>query len=142
MCRVHAHVTYIHMCMCVYICIYTHIHIYIYLRATPPAAGPLDADSGLLITVLVVGELGTCRPRFSSLRNVLENWIQIKDVLTWRPAPSTEFGRGSCCHSQIGWRPYICKVLPGCVITHFKTPQEYTYCRSALGTWDWGGVGI
>ena len=26
------------------------------------------------------------------------------------------------------------------VITHFKTPQEYTYCRSALGTWDWGGV--
>ena len=29
------------------------------LRATPPAAGPLDVDSGLLTSVLATGELGT-----------------------------------------------------------------------------------
>ena len=51
---------------------YTYIHIYVYLRATPPAAGPLDVDSGLLTSVLAVGELGTYRPRFSSLRTVWE----------------------------------------------------------------------
>ena len=113
-----------------------------YLRVTPPAAGPLDVDSGLLTSVLAAGELGTYRPRFSFLRNVSENRVKIKDVFISRPAPSTEFRRGSCCHSQIGWRPYICKVLPGCVITHSKTPQEYTYCSSALGTWDRGGVGM
>ena len=61
-------------------------------------------------------------------------------MLISRPALSTEFRRSSCCHSQIGWRPNICKVLPGCIITHSKTPQEYTYYRSALGTWDWDGV--
>ena len=117
------------------------MYIYI-LRATPPAAGPLDVDSGLLTSVLAVGELGTYGPRFSSLRNVSENGVEIKDVHTSRPAPSTEFRRGSCCHCQIGWRPYIFKVLPGYVITHFKIPQEYTYCRSALGTWDWDRVGM
>ena len=51
--------------------------MYIYLRATPPAAGPLDVDSGLLTSVLAVGELGTYRPRFSSLRNVSENRVEI-----------------------------------------------------------------
>ena len=73
-------------------------------------------------------------PRFAISRNDLGNWVKVKDMFTLRPAPSTEFRGGSCCGSQIGWGPHICKVLPGCIITHSK----YSF---ALGTGDWGGVG-
>ena len=61
-------------------------------------------------------------------------------MLILRPAPSPEFWCGSCSHSQISWRYHIGKVLPGSVITHSKTPQEYT--NTGCG-WDWlGWVGL
>ena len=70
-------------------------------------------------------------------------------MLTLRPAPSTEFRGGSCRDSQIGWRPHICKVLPGCIRTHSKTPMNgnglildwglKVGTRLAVGlSWDWG----
>ena len=49
---------------------------------------------------------------------------------------SAGFRCGPCCHSQIGWRYNICKVLPGCVITNSKTHQEYT--NTGCG---WDGLG-
>ena len=66
-------------------------------------------------------------------RNESGSRVKIRDVLTSRPAPSTEFRRGSCCHSHIGGRHYICKVLSACVITHSKTPLQYT-CHGELET--------
>ena len=82
-------------------------------------------------------------PRFAISRNDLGNWVKVKDMFTLRPAPSTEFRGGSCCGSQIGWGPHICKVLPGCIITHSKTPINIhvTVLHSGQGTGDWGGVG-
>ena len=87
-------------------------------------------------------------PRFAISRNDLGNWVKVKDMFTLRPAPSTEFRGGSCCGSQIGWGPHICKVLPGCIITHSKTPINIhvTVLHSGLGTgvgwgWGWGGDG-
>ena len=89
-------------------------------------------------------------PRFAVSRNDLGNFVEIGDMFTLRPAPSTEFRRGSCCSSQIGWGPNICKVLPGCVITHSKIPQEYTNTgcgwdglgRVGMGGDGWGWVGM
>ena len=91
-------------------------------------------------------------PRFAISRNDLGNWVKVKDMFTLRPAPSTEFRGGSCCGSQIGWGPHICKVLPGCIIAHSKTPINIhvTVLHSGLGTevgwgwgwgWGWGGDG-
>ena len=83
-------------------------------------------------------------PRFAISRNDLGNWVKVKDMFTLRPAPSTEFRGGSCCGSQIGWGPHICKVLPGCIITHSKTPINIhvTVLHSGLGTGvGWGGDG-
>ena len=60
-------------------------------------------------------------PRFLFSRNDSGNQVEIKDIFTLRPAPSTEFRGRPCCSSQIDWGPNICKVLPGC-ITHSKTP--------------------
>ena len=56
-------------------------------------------------------------------RNDLGNFVEIKDMCTLRPAPSTEFQRGSCCSSKIDWGPNICKILPGCITTDYKTPM-------------------
>ena len=39
-----------------------------------------------------------------------------------RPATSTEFGGCSHYGSQISWGRHICKVLPGCIKQHSKTP--------------------
>ena len=61
-------------------------------------------------------------PRFPICRNHLGNLVEVKDMLTSRPAPSTEFRGGSCLDSQIGWRPNIFKVLPGCIKAYSKTP--------------------
>ena len=60
-------------------------------------------------------------PRFSFSRNDIRNLVKIKDLFALRPAPSTEFRRGSHCDVQIGCGPHICKVLPGCIMTHSKT---------------------
>ena len=85
----------------------------------------------------------TLWPRFAISRNDLGNWVKVKDMFTLRPAPSTEFRGGSCCGSRIGWGPHICKVLPGCIITHSKTPINIhvTVLHSGLGT-GVGGVGM
>ena len=64
----------------------------------------------------------TFRPRFSFSRNDKGNHVRVEDICTLRPAPRTQFRGGSCRDNQIGWRPYICKVLPGCMRTHSKTP--------------------
>ena len=69
-------------------------------------------------------------------------------MFTLRLAPSTEIRGGSCCGSQIAWGCHICKVLPGCIITHSKTPINIhvTVLHSGLGTgvgevgWGWDGV--
>ena len=66
----------------------------------------------------------TCWPRFPISRNDLQNQDEVKDISTLRPAPSTEFRGGSCCDSQIGWGPHICKVLPRCITAHSKTPTN------------------
>ena len=61
-------------------------------------------------------------PRFAISRNDLGNWVKVKDMFTLRPAPSIEIRGGSCCCSQMAWGCHISKVLPGCIITHSKTP--------------------
>ena len=88
-------------------------------------------------------------PRFSTSRNDSWNWVEVKDILTLRPAPSTEFRGGSHCDSQIGWGPHICKVLPGCIITHSKTPMNlhiivlfWALRRDRTGGWGWEGAGL
>ena len=61
---------------------------------------------------------------------------------TLRPAPSTEFRGGSCRDSQIGWRPHICKALPGCIIAHSKTPVNL-HTTGLAGDWcGCAGVGV
>ena len=62
-------------------------------------------------------------PRFAISRNDLGNLVKVKDMFTLRPAPGTEFRGGSCCGSQIGWGPHICKVLSGCITADSKTPM-------------------
>ena len=75
-------------------------------------------------------------------------------MLTLRSAPSTEFGGGSCRDSRIGWRPHICQVLPGCMISHSKTlvnlhttglPGDWCGCAGVgmeVGSaWDVVGMG-
>ena len=61
-------------------------------------------------------------PRFPISRNDLGNWLEVEDMLTLCPIPSTEFRGGSCRDSEIGWRLHICKDSPGCIIAHAKTP--------------------
>ena len=87
----------------------------------------------------------TCWARFSISRNGLGNRAEVKDISTLRPAPSTEFRGGSCCNSQMGWRPHICKILPGCITAHSKThiSLHATMLVWWLGLaadedWDWG----
>ena len=59
-----------------------------------------------------------------------------------RPAPSTSFWCGSCRHSQVGGISNIVKVLPGCVITHSKTPKEWLGWLGMGGdVWGWVGMG-
>ena len=80
-------------------------------------------------------------PRFPISRNDLGNWVEVKDMLTSRPALSTEFRGGSCHDSQIGWRPHIRKGLPGCIIAHSKTPANL-YTTGLAGDWcECAGVG-
>ena len=62
-------------------------------------------------------------PWFAISRNVLGKLVEVKDMFTLRPAPSTEFEGGSQCDSQICWEAHICKVLPGCVTADSKTPM-------------------
>ena len=62
-------------------------------------------------------------PRLAISRNDLGNLVKVKDMFTLRPAPGTEFRGGSCCGSQIGWGPHICKVLSGCITADSKTPM-------------------
>ena len=84
-------------------------------------------------------------PRFSFSRNDIRNQVEIKIFFDLRPAPSTEFRGGSRCDSQIGWGPHICKVLPGCIITHSKTPINLhiivLYWALRLGTGPGGEAG-
>ena len=63
-------------------------------------------------------------PRFAISGNDLGNLVKVKDMCTLRPAPGTEFRGGSCCGSQIGWGPHICKVLSGCITADSKTPMD------------------
>ncbi len=56
-------------------------------------------------------------------------------MFTSRPAPSTEFRGGSHCDSQIGWGRHICKVLPGCITKHSKTPTNVHI--AVLHLWLW-----
>ena len=63
-------------------------------------------------------------PRFSFSRNDQGNQVSIEDILNLKTAPSTEFWRGSCCDSQIGWRGHICKFLPGCITLNSQTPMK------------------
>ncbi len=89
-------------------------------------------------------------PSFAIFRNDLGNWDKVKDIVTLRPATSTEFRSDSCCSSQIGWGPHICKVLSGCIIAHSKTPINLrTTCivrpplRPGVGVrTGWAGVGV
>ena len=60
--------------------------------------------------------------KFSFSRSDLRNSVETKDIFTLRPAPGTEVRGGSCCDSQIDWRPNHCKALQGCIRTHSKTP--------------------
>ena len=60
-------------------------------------------------------------PRFSISNNDSGNEVEVRDISTLRPAPSTECRGGSCCDSQMGWGPHICKVLPGRITTEIKT---------------------
>ena len=62
--------------------------------------------------------------RFSYSRNDSGNRVEVKDISTLRPAPSTEFGGGSHCDNQIGWGSHIFKVLPGCITADSKTPMS------------------
>ena len=66
-------------------------------------------------------------PRFAISRNDLGNLVKVKDMFTLRPAPGTEFRSGSCCGSQIGWGPHICKVLSGCTTADSKTPMAWAW---------------
>ena len=59
-----------------------------------------------------------------NFRNDPGNPVEVKNMFTLRPAPSTEFQGGSCCDSQVCQGPHICRVLPGCVIAHSKTPTH------------------
>ena len=45
-----------------------------------------------------------------------------KNIGAFGPGSCTEFRYGSCWHSHSGWRHRICKILPGGVETHSKTP--------------------
>ena len=63
-------------------------------------------------------------PRFQSSSNDPGNGVEVKGIFTLRPAPRTEFRGGSHCDSQIGWGPYIFKVLPGCITADSKTPMS------------------
>ena len=86
-------------------------------------------------------------PRFLFSKNARGNQVKLKDMLTLRLAPMTECQGGSRCDSQIGWRPYVCKVLPGCITAHSKTPTNVhiTGLNWGLGTgveWGWGEDGV
>ena len=58
----------------------------------------------------------TCWPSFSISRTNSGYQAEIKDISTLALAASTKIRDGACCDSQIGWRPHICKVLPGCIM--------------------------
>ena len=60
-----------------------------------------------LVYLSVLEHRITFWPRFPISRNDLGNWVEVKDMLTLRPAPSPEFRGGSCRDSQIGRRPHI-----------------------------------
>lgn len=61
-------------------------------------------------------------PRYSFWRNDLGNGVKVQDMLTLKPAISTEFRSDSHCDRQIVWRPHVCKALHGCIRTHSQTP--------------------
>ena len=84
--------------------------------------GQWNKTSCTLMYLSVLKYRMTFWPRFPISRNEPGNCFEVKDMLTSRPAPSTEFWRSSCRHSQIDWRPHICKVLLRCIIAHSKTP--------------------
>ena len=63
-------------------------------------------------------------PRFSFSRNDSGHFVEVKDTFTLRLASGTEFRGSSCCDSQIGRGPQICKVLPECIPAHPKTPAN------------------
>ena len=57
-------------------------------------------------------------------RNRPGNWVEVRDMLTWDRLLAQD------------WRPHICKVLPGCIIVHSKTPANLHTTDLA---WDWCG---
>ena len=57
-------------------------------------------------------------------RNEPGDLVEMEDIFILRPASSTEFRAGSCCDSEVGWGPRMCKVLPGCIIAHSQTPTH------------------
>ena len=66
----------------------------------------------------------TLRPSFSLSRNDPGNQVEIKDMITLRPAHRAEFQAGSRCDRQIGWKGHIYKILPGCQTLNSKTPMK------------------
>ena len=63
-------------------------------------------------------------PRFKFSKNDPGNRAKTKDVLTLRPAPSTELGGCSKRHGQISWGAHIWKVLTGRITAASKTPMS------------------
>ena len=120
------------------------------LRSLNKSAGPLlrcillGTSFGQRKSEIAYFDVLTFWPSFAIFKNDLGNWAKVKDIVTLRPATSTEFRGGSCCGSQIGWGPHICKVLPGCIIAHSKTPVNL-HTAGLAGTsvdvlgWGWGG---
>ena len=70
--------------------------------------------------------------------------MKLKDVLTLRPAPSTEFSRDLSCDNDMSWDASVCKVLPRCIIMHPETSTN-THARvldfGHLGAGAAGGSG-
>jgi hypothetical protein len=60
----------------------------------------------------------TLWPRLSTSRSDIGNGVEVEDMFTLRPAPSTEFQDG--CGSQVGWGAHVCKVVPGCMTNTFE----------------------
>ena len=82
-------------------------------------------------------------------RNELGNWVKFENLFTSTPGPSTAFRGGSCCDTEIVWKPNICNVLARCITTHSKTPKTILLLQvwqeivmDGLGwEWRWGGGG-
>ena len=66
--------------------------------------------------------------------------MNVEEMFSFRPAPSTEIRSDSCCHSQIGWRRHVCKGVSGCIITHSKKPLN-SHLKD-WERWEWGLGGM